>query len=339
MTRERLVHLAEAINAAGLAGPVAVGADDLRPLPLAGVAHDHVAIARTGRIARLPRLSQSGLGPEDNLRYQAACFARAAPSGTTPALHGLLPVGPALPMGGLVVAAVGGRVVRLPDDLPALADCLAAIHRLPPPADPVPLPVHADAVAATLAAIRDQAQWLDAAGLHPDADRILREEIGAPLPGAPGPQPTTLVVADAHPGNFLVDTAGKAWFVDLEKAAYGQPAIDVAHVTLPTSVGWDARVAGGLSDTDVAAFQARYLAALPPGLATRVAPWLKPLRRLTWLRTVTWFVRWRARSSRPGDPWSAADLPPALRAHMTAHVDAMLQPAVLAETRAHLAGR
>src|SRR5690606_10500369 len=130
--------------------------------------------------------------------------------------------------------------------------------------------------------------------------------------------------------------AGKAWFVDLEKAAYGTPAIDVAHVTLPTSTGWDERVGGSVADADVAAFEAAWLTALPDAVATLVAPWLGPLRRLVWLRSVTWFARWRARSISAGDPWSAADLPVALRDHLRAHVDRSLAPAEIERMQAVL---
>lgn len=339
---ERAADLASALAAAGL-GPPGLAAGDLHPLAPAGVAHDHVAIAGSGLLLRLPRLSQTGRGAADNLAYQAACFARAAPSGATPRLHGVLqpsaalPMG-ALPMGALLVDAIAGRPVRLPEDLPAIAACLAAIHGLPPPLEPAPLPVQADPVAATLAVIAEQAAWLDRAGLDPRAAAAIADEIAAARtarwPAAPPAR--TLVVADSHPGNYVVDAVGKAWFVDLEKAAYGTPAIDVAHVTLPTSTGWDSRVTGTLAPADIAGFEAAWLAALPRPVADAARPWLAPLRRLVWLRTVTWFARWRARSGSAGDPWRAADLPAGLRAHLEAHVEASLAPSAVAAMRAAL---
>ncbi|MEZ5668067.1 MAG: phosphotransferase [Alphaproteobacteria bacterium] len=332
----RLARLAAALAETGLAGTAAAPtAADLVPLPAAGVAHDHVAIRGAGRVVRLPRMSQSGRAAADNLTYQAACFARAAASGATPRLHGLLQPSADWPMGGLVVDAVAGRPPRLPDDLPAIARCLAAIHALPAPPAFAPLPLHADPVGATLAAIAEQAAWLDRADLAADSVALIRGEIAmaqaaAPaLPAGRPPHLQALVVSDAHPGNYLVDADGKAWFVDLEKAAYGQPAIDIAHVTLPTSTGWDRRVAGSVAAADVAAFESAWLAAVPAPVADAVRPWLAPLRRLTWLRTVTWFARWRARSGLAGDPWSAADLPPPLRAHMAAHVASSLAPQAL----------
>ena len=52
------------------------------------------------------------------------------------------------------------------------------------------------------------------------------------------PQPLTIALADTHPGNFIVDADGVAWFVDLEKVHIGSPAIDLAHAILPTSTLW-----------------------------------------------------------------------------------------------------
>lgn len=329
MGSDRRVVLAEALAAARLAGCSAVSSETLSPLPAAGVAHDHWAIEGTDLLLRVPRLSQSGHAAHDNLAYQAACFERAQPSGATPRLHGILPVSERLPMGALVVDHIAGRAVRLPSDLSAMAECLASIHSLPLPVAALPLATHDNPITSLKALIVDQAKWLDQAGLADESVTIIREQVaavGAQLYPRDSPQMRCLIVADAHPGNYLVDRSGKAWFVDLEKAAYGHPAIDVVHATLPTSVGWDARIAGTVTARDVATFEAAYLGALPPALRVAVQPWLAPVRRLVWLRTVTWFARWRARSTRAGDPWNAADLPSALREHMRAHVDTSLSP-------------
>ena len=336
MGPDRRVVLAEALAEARVACCSAVSTDSLTPLPAAGVAHDHWAIAGTDCLLRVPRLSQSGHAARVNLAYQAACFERAQASGVTPRLHGIVPVSERLAMGALVVDRIDGGAVRLPDDLPAMAACLAAIHSLPVPDERQPLATHDDPVASLIAIIADQAEWLDRAGLPDRSVAIIREQIGhaRSLPRPPeSADVRCLIVADCHPGNYLVDRTGKAWFVDLEKAAYSHPAIDVVHATLPTSIGWDARISGTATAQNVAAFEAAYLAALTPSLRPAVQPWLAPVRRLVWLRTVTWFARWRARSTRAGDPWSAADLPSALRNHMRAHVDASLSPSALEAVR------
>ena len=61
------------------------------------------------------------------------------------------------------------------------------------------------------------------------------------------------------------------------------------------------------------------------------APWLLPLRRLTWLRTMTWFARWQA-------AWQGGDHPASRDATMTrhigAHIAASFEADAIAEARA-----
>ena len=99
-----------------------------------GLAHHHVRLVGTGWLARLPKQSQMGLGAAANLAYEAACFERAGPSAHVPRLMGHLPPSAALPRGGLLVEEISGRNAVLPQDLPAIAQALAAIHSLPLPA-------------------------------------------------------------------------------------------------------------------------------------------------------------------------------------------------------------
>jgi aminoglycoside phosphotransferase (APT) family kinase protein len=108
------------------------------------------------------------------------------------------------------------------------------------------------------------------------------------------PLPPTLVLTDTHPGNYVVQKDGRAIFVDMEKTQYGNPAIDLAHASLHTSVTWDPDVTGEVSRADVIDFYDTYRTAVPPSLARALEPWLLPFRRLTWLRTTTWGCRWYA---------------------------------------------
>src|SRR5579859_4401267 len=78
-------------------------AEDVVAMREKGVAHAHYRLPALGLVLRIPRLSQWALAPEENLAYQATCFRRAAPSGATPRLHAVLPVGAALPRGALLV--------------------------------------------------------------------------------------------------------------------------------------------------------------------------------------------------------------------------------------------
>ena len=117
-----------------LPGLADLEAGSLEPAGFTGMAHEHVRLKGKGLILRIPRVSQWGLPAEVNLAYQASAFRRAAASGHSPLLSALLPPGPALPMGALLVEEIRGRKVRLPDDLPAMALCLSRIHHLPLPA-------------------------------------------------------------------------------------------------------------------------------------------------------------------------------------------------------------
>ena len=197
------------------------------------------------------------------------------------------------------------------------------VVHVPEPGAPLPAP--ADPVTATLAQVERQAVWFERAGLTPDASALLRAELDAARAfRCEAPIPVTLVGSDVHPGNFLIDAAGKAWFTDLEKAQYGHPAIDLAHASLYTSTKWEREVAAVLTPGEVADFHAAWEAAVPPALAEAVRPWRRPLRRLTWLRTLSWMARWRVEGAA-----LSPDMPDSLAAHMDTHAADVLRPDVI----------
>ncbi len=311
----------------------------LAPLPGRGVAHDHFAadgVTFDGLpvILRVPRVSQWGLAPEQQLAYEAAAFQRAEPSGVTPRFFGTVPAQPGLAMGALVVERIAGPKPRLPRDLALLARSLARIHALPVPAERAPLLVHADPIAETLKAIREQASFVREAGLAPMAAAAIQAELATAeslaLTARPAPV-LTLTGSDTHPGNFLV-AAGRAVFVDLEKALYGNPAVDLAHATLYTSTMWDPDCAARLAPAEVGDFYAAYFEAVTPSLAAALRPWVRPLRRLVWLRTLTWCVRWRVLSRRAGG-WSKDRLAPDHAAHIEKTVADYVDPDRIASIR------
>ncbi|MHA1538018.1 MAG: phosphotransferase family protein [Alphaproteobacteria bacterium] len=318
---------------------------DLEVLPATGIAHDHIRVRglvldSAPALLRLPRLSQWGLEAQANLAYQRAGFERAAPSGVTPRLLAVLPVSARLPMGALVVEEIAGRKPRLPGDMPAISRSLAAIHTLPVPARRAPLQVHDDPVAAIVGAIEAQAGFLDECDIEPEARAAIGEELAWAREFADHPasrsrsHPQCLVASDTHPGNFLIETGakGRAVLVDLEKMLYGSPAIDLAHASLATSTMWDPDCAGILGQEQTVAFIEDYFAAVGATAAAALRAWIVPMRRLTWLRTMTWCGRWLV-LSRGRQDWSARHLDPAFADHLKSTVRAYFTPARIAASR------
>jgi len=308
---------------------------DLSILSTKGVSHDHWRIGDSDLVLRIPRMNQWGLVAADALAYQAAAFDRASKSDHTPECRAILAPGDQLPRGALLVTAINGRTPALPDDLTAIAVALAAIHELPVPTEDklAPLQIHRNPVSSTLQVIEEQAAFLSDAGIDDETAAGIREDLAwaRNFAGQGEPDfPHRLVCTDAHPGNFLIDAAGKAWFVDLEKALYGAAPIDLAHVTLGTSTSWDPDCRGELSAADVGGFYHHYLDLVDRERAAAFGPWLLPMRRLTWLRTITWFARWKAQWS--GDD-HAAMRDPRMAAHIRTHVDRCFAPEVVAATR------
>lgn len=345
----RLAEIAAALPGALAGEPALADLADCLPIPLhvGGIAHDHLRLDGVDRdghriVARVPRLSQWRQGPEEQLAYEAAAFARSAPSGVTPRYVGHLSPSVLPPNGALLVEYVPGRKVRLPDDLPALARCLAALHReeVPPETARPPLLTQASPAAETLAVVEEQAAFIADIDLAPESRRQIEAERAAlrriATEADRWPPVLALVGTDTHPGNYLIRDDGQAVFVDLEKAMYGMPAIDLAHATLYTSTRWDPDCAASLAPSDIDGFYRHYLDEVGAARARQLEPWLLPMRRLTWMRTLTWCIRWRALSAR--DPaWSPDRMPAAVRAHTEATVADYLDPDTIGRVRAEWA--
>lgn len=348
----RLPSLPDLARAAATLGPCrGIGPDDLEPMRVKGLAHHHVRVRGTGLLLRIPRQSQLGFPARDNLRYQATCFARAAPSGGAPRLHGVVAPQDGVPLGALLVDEIVGRPLRLPADLPAVAACLAALHALPmpPAARRPPLADHRDPVAGTLEVVERQAAHIDGSGMRAESAAAVREEIDWARTFAAGVagrrQPRALVFTDTHPGNFLIDAAGRAVCVDLEKMLYGAPGIDLAHATLYTSTTWDIDVQAALDRARVEAFYTDYLGRIGGALGDGLARWMMPLRRLTWLRTITFFAKWSVESRRPAtrgegtvEDWSTGDVDPRVVAHVRSRIADCFRPDTVARVRADWLG-
>jgi aminoglycoside phosphotransferase (APT) family kinase protein len=308
----------------------ALTVDDLKPLPATGTAHGHVRLPNS-LLARVAYAHDGDPTAGSRLQVQAEAFRHLAPAGRSPRLHDVLKPRPGLPGGALIVDWIEGRPPRLPDDLGAIADTLARIHSLPLPSTRSPIPRQKNPFTETLEAIELGAmRFLDKAVPDSGARAEIAEELrlmrGMALTVAKRPQPLTVALADTHPGNFIVDRTGIAWFVDLEKVHVGSPAIDLAHATLATSTVWHPDVGKVLSRAETQGFYDLYLEKVGKKQAASVHPWLVPMRRLTWLRTTLFMARWRVQTRSvhdPADPtqWSDAGLEPAMKAHIDARID------------------
>ncbi len=299
-------------------------------LPATGTAHGHVRLAN-GSLARIAYAHGGDPSAAARLATQAEAFRHLAPAGRTPKLHAIVKPQPGLPGGALIVDFVAGRPPRLPDDLPALADTLVRLHSLPLPAASSTIPRQKNPFLETLEAVELNAmRFLDKAvpdsGSRAEIAEELRLMRGMALAFAQRKQPLSVALADTHPGNFIVDMAGLAWFVDLEKVHVGSPAIDLAHATLATSTLWHPDIGKLLSHDEVQSFYALYLDKVGKKRAAELRPWLLPMRRLTWLRTTLFMARWRVQTRTPRDPsdpgqWSDAGLEPRMKAHIDAAID------------------
>lgn len=316
------------VNHAALARRLGAHPDDITPLASRGVAHDHFRIAGAGLVLRIPRLQAlQGLPADAALARQAAAFARAAVTGHAPRLERVITPAPddGLPYGALLVGEINGRTPRLPDDMPAIAAALAALHALPLPAaaDRAPLPDDCEPVRGLLEFVRGRWGLIEQAGLSGATQALLNDELAAAERQATDlvniGAPLTLVGVDVHPGNFLIEADGRAVLTDLERAQYGHPGADLAHASLPSSTRWDPAIAATLTPGDSAAFYRAWEAAAGAGLAEICRPAFAVLRRLVWLRTLTWMAHWQG-----GGRGCAPAMPAALLAHMDAHAAAML---------------
>ncbi len=320
---------------------------ELLALPAKGTAHGHVRILRRidGRwpLARICYAHPGDAGAAARLEAQATAFERAAPAAATPHLLAVVPPNAGVPGGILVVEYINGHGPTLPGDLPLIAAALARLHDLPVPAPEriAPMSIAERPIAALLAAIEANAPFFERLALSAQSRAMLSDEWNYARSYAAQHQNDPAVIgfalADTHPGNFLIDRAGKIWFVDLEKAHYGSAAIDLAHTTLPTSTLWDPGQNVVLTREQTIAFYRTY-AALAPERMQRLRPVLTPLRRMTWLRTMAFKARWKVQTAMPydgSDPsqWSDSGLMPEMRQHIANITERAFQPAAIAQTR------
>lgn len=312
--------------------------ETLELLPDAGLAHTHIRLVGSGLLARIPKQSQMGLAAGKNLHYQAECYRRAARSGHVPRLERVMAPSPGLPRGALIVEEIVGTCADEPEHIEAIVTALARIHALavPPNRQRAPLLNEPDPAGGLLEIIREQARFLE----HADIDATSRRIVGARIEaiersvaGLPRP-PSRLIAFDTHPGNFLLTASGKAILVDLEKARYSYPPLDLAHATLYTSTTWVAEAGFVLNGAEVLAAY-RCWHTLLGDAAAPYLPWMIPLRIMMWLWSITWCAKWLAlapagkKDGNHGEDWSAANSDAELVRHVRERVEHYLAPATV----------
>ena len=77
------------------------------------------------------------------------------------------------------------------------------------------------------------------------------------------------------------------------------------------------------------AFYGIWARAVPGALAKANLAWRRPLRRLTWLRTLSWMARWRASA----EASVGTTLPADLRDHVRRRIDDFLDPETIDRVR------
>ena len=311
-------------------------------LPATGTAHGHVRLAN-GRLARVAYAYEDDPTAAARLHTQAEAFRYLQPAGRTPRLHEVVDPRPGLPGGVLIVDFIDGAAPQLPQEFGAMAETLAKIHTLPLPPATSSILHQKNPFRETLEAIELNAvRFLEKAVPASDARAEIAEELrlmrDMALALGRRPQPLAVALADTHPGNFVVDRTGIAWFVDLEKVHVGSAAIDLAHATLPTSTLWQSAATAPPSRADVDGFYEAYLARIGETAAEALRPWLMPMRRLTWLRTTLFFARWRVETRAPRDPanttqWSDSGLDPKMRDQYQARIDTCFGPEFIRSVR------
>jgi len=297
-----------------------------------GLAHWHYRLKGTGLLARIPKQSQMGLGPQENLAYEAACFQRTVACGHVPRLDRVIQPSQELPWGALLVEEITGFPADDPVHVATIMKTLASIHVLPVPTadERAPLLSESDPLDGMFRLVLAQSVYLD----HPLISEPSRHTITKRLNDLTAAVPKIcdglaprLITFDAHPGNFLITPTGKAVLVDLEKLRYSYPPLDLAHATLYTSTTWDVDASFSLSTAQVARAYEVWMSAAG-AIAEPYLAALIPLRELMWLWSVTWCAKWLTESVKPkhasgagGEDWSQANSDASLIRHVRSRVD------------------
>lgn len=280
----------------------------LETVPSTGLTHDHIHISGTGKLLRIPVAeNQLGLSAEAYLQQQQACYAAAHPSGHTPKCFGYLPPSEVLPYGALIIEQIMNiRPVILPQDWPAIALAMAAMHQIKPE--------DCDASKMEIAEYPFASQGLMPGGYLAEylAHESLSDEVRKILQAALRPiqneieelkaqtLPVRLIGGDAHPANFGIDcVTGKAWFLDLEWVSFGLPLIDLGDGSLVITQAMEPNLKICYDRTGQQAFKNAWHVAADEELQ-KLSPELHALSdRIRGLASIAWLISWQCGNPDP----------------------------------------
>jgi hypothetical protein len=306
-----------------------LGAQDLRIMTGKGLTHDHIAISHTGWLLRVPRRNQLDMTPDDYLDYQQKCYAAASQSGHAPACLTTIHPQTGLTQGALVIQTIEGRKPLLPQDWPAMAKALAALHSLPPER-------YAQAVQASERPFASQDFLLNTlfrpsyeqSVLPPESRALMDAELQSINDflhrQKQGQKGMALLGGDSHPANFMIDKAGKAWLVDLEFMLADMPHIDLADAGLPLTANLEPDIRPCHDAVARTSFYKAWVNQVPSAMAQDFEPAMDMAERMVRMRSLLWLCDWTTKPAQ-----DRVSIPAETARHWDAMAGFYLKPDIL----------
>jgi Ser/Thr protein kinase RdoA (MazF antagonist) len=246
-------------------------------------------------VVRVNTGSQIGKTGGAQIAYEAAALRLLGSSSLTPRLLYLDDTLAALPYGLLVMTFLPGGPLNYgdPTEITGAARTLAALHRVPAPAD--------DTFILRRTLVDDLAEgegWLASYLACERAPLAVRELFARILAHAAEdaqryagrfPRPFALVHTDVQAHNFVVERTAHGpicRLVDWERPLIDDPTYDLAHFIIPTTTRW--KLGHSFTPAEIEGFLAAYCAARPDLDPDELRERLRIRRPFILLRAVSW---------------------------------------------------
>lgn len=275
--------------------------DDLQVMNSRGLAHDHVRIAGTDWMLRIPRGNQLGMDDVDYLEAQQKIYDAMAVSGVTPRALGIVAPDENLPHGAIVVQYIEGCHIRRINDMKAVAKSLGRLHKTTSGTQGRnDLPVADAPLASQTFLLREIFKdSFNSAAAGKDVRSILRAErdhvLGRVDDMGKEDLALSIIGGDSHPGNYLIDKDGKAWLVDLEFAQYDVPLVDLADAALPITAKLDPGIHITPDFNSRRTFYHGWSMIVGKDIAEPLRAHVGTAERAVRLRTLAWLMNWETR--------------------------------------------